>query len=275
MMSGDAGRSEDARPSSGAEPRPPGYEARAPLADVVAETVRLVGMIRSAAVPAGVVGGAAVGLHAHRALPAALTRAYADIDLVVGSGRDVDLRRVLVAAGYEPDRKFNALYGHKRQLFWDRENARQLDVFVGRFAMCHVLPLDGRLDDPSGTLRPADLLLTKLQVVELNSKDVVDALALIDAHEVALDADGDVIGVDRIAEVTAGDWGWFTTAAGTLDRLERSADEMAGDRGPDLRARIGRIREAMEAAPKSLRWRARARIGRRLPWYELPEEHVR
>jgi hypothetical protein len=250
-------------------------DAVAPLADVVAETVRLVGIIQAAAVPARVLGGAAVGLHAHHPLLATLTRAYADIDLVVGSNRDGDLRRVLVAAGYEPDKKFNALYGHKRQLFWDRGNGRQLDVFVGRFAMCHVLPLDGRLGDPSGTLRPADLLLTKLQVVELNSKDVVDALALIDEHDVARDADGDVIGIDRIAAVTAADWGWFTTASDTLDRLDRSVDEMGGDRAPDLRARIGRIREAMDAAPKSLRWRARARIGRRMPWYELPEEHVR
>jgi hypothetical protein len=257
-------------PAPRASDRPGG-----PTVDVIEETRRIVGLVDAAGVPARVLGGAAVGLHMHRPSPQALTRTYADIDLVVGSGRDAELRRVLEAAGYESDRKFNALYGHKRQLYWDRTNGRQLDVFVGRFAMCHVLPLDGRLTDPSGTLRPADLLLTKLQVVELNSKDVVDALALIDQHEVGRDADADVIGADRIASVTAVDWGWFTTASDTLDRLARSADEMAGGRGPELRARIGSIREAMDVATKSLRWRARARIGRRMPWYELPEEHIR
>ena len=246
-----------------------------PSPDVVAETRRIVGAIAAAGVPARVLGGAAVALHTHASLPPTLVRQYADIDLVVGSRRDIDLRHLLEAHGYVADRTFNALYGHKRQLFWDRANGRQLDVFVGRFAMCHVLLLDGRLDDPSGTLRLADLLLTKLQVVELNSKDVVDALALIDQHETGRDADDDVIGVDRIASITAADWGWFTTASDTLARLDSAAADHELDRAAMIQARIGVIRAAMESAPKSLRWRARARIGRRMPWYELPEEHIR
>jgi hypothetical protein len=249
--------------------------AQTPSADVVAETRRIVSAIAAAGVPASVLGGAAIGLHTHGPLPSTLVRQYADIDLVVGSGRDLDLRRLLEAHGYVADRTFNALYGHKRQLFWDRANGRQLDVFVGRFAMCHVLPLDGRLDDPSGTLRPADLLLTKLQVVELNSKDVVDALALIDQHETGLDADGDLIGLDRIASITGADWGWFTTASDTLARLASATADLQPQRAAPIRDRIGEIRAAMESAPKSLRWRARARIGRRMPWYELPEEHIR
>jgi hypothetical protein len=246
-----------------------------PASDVTTEARRLLVAIDVAQIPARILGGVAVGLHAHTPLPPALERKYADIDFVVGNRREGDLQRVLVAAGYEADRKFNALYGHKRQLYWDRTNDRQLDVFVGRFAMCHALPLDGRLADPSGTLLAADLLLTKLQVVELNPKDVVDALALIDQHSTGSEADGDVIGLDRIAAITGADWGWFTTASDTLDRLEDATGRLDPTHGDRLRSRIGEIRAAIAAAPKSVRWRARARIGRRMPWYELPEEHVR
>jgi hypothetical protein len=39
--------------------------------------------------------------------------------------------------------------------------------------------------------------------------------------------------------------------------------------------RVGAIAAAITSAPKSLRWRARARLGRRVPWYELPEEVAR
>ncbi len=248
---------------------------RAPAADILVEARRILGAIDAAGVPARALGGVAIGLHTHTPLPPALLRPYADIDLVVGSGREGDLARVLAAASYEADRKFNALYGYKRQLYWDRANDRQLDVFVGRFAMCHELPLDGRLDDPSGTLRPADLLLTKLQVVELNPKDVVDALALIDQHATGREVDGDVLGLDRIAAVTGVDWGWHTTALETLDRLEADVGRVSGDSEARIRARLGELRAAIVDAPKSLRWRARARIGRRMAWYELPEEHVR
>jgi hypothetical protein len=246
-----------------------------PAADVVEEARRVLHAIDTAKVPARALGGVAVALHEHTPLPPTLLRTYADIDLVVGRGREGDLGRVLTTEGYEPDRGFNALYGYKRQLFWDRSNERQLDVFVGRFAMCHELPLEGRLDDAWGTLRPADLLLSKLQVVELNAKDVVDALALVDQHEIGPERSGDVIGLDRIAAVTGADWGWSTTASDTLDRLAEAAGAFEAERSARLRSRIGAIRDAIAAAPKSVRWRARARVGRRMPWYEIPEEHVR
>jgi hypothetical protein len=245
------------------------------VSDIVDEAVRVIAAVDAAGVPARVLGGVAVALHPHHPLPPVLTRTYADIDLVVAAGREGALRSVLEMAGYEADRKFNALYGYKRQLYWDRANDRQLDVFVGRFAMCHELDLHGRLADASGTLSPADLLLTKLQVVEVNAKDVVDALALIDLHAVGREADGDVIGLDRLAAVTGADWGWFTTASDMLDRLDAAARTLEPERATTSRARISEIQAAIAAAPKSIRWRARARIGRRMPWYELPEEHVR
>lgn len=263
---------------TGADPAATG----GPLADVVAEARRLVAACDEAGVRARILGGVAIALHAHHPLPDPLRRPYADIDLVVEAGHEGDLGRVVAGAGYEADRKFNALYGYKRQLWWDRVNDRQLDVFVGGFAMCHALPLDGRLGDPTGTLRPADLLLTKLQVVEVNHKDVVDALALIDQHATGRDADGDVLALDRIVAITAADWGWFTTASETLGRIEAALDGPGAGlaaidpaRRDVLRDRILEIRASMVAAPKSLRWKARARIGRRMPWYELPEEHVR
>ena len=251
--------------------------ASAPLADVMAEARRILASVDARSVPARVLGGVAIGLHDHTPLPAVLRRTYADIDLVVGTGRDAELKTVLVGSGYQADRKFNALYGHKRQLFWDTANGRQLDVFVGRFAMCHELFLDGRLADPSGTLRPADLLLTKLQIVELNPKDVTDSLAILLTHRIGREADGDVIGTDRLEAITAGDWGWYTTAMDTLQRLEAAVATagLSEEDAATVRERIAAVRSAMEAAPKSLRWRARARVGRRMPWYELPEEHIR
>lgn len=244
-----------------------------PLADVREEARRVVAATDAAGALARVLGGVAVALHDHVELPPSLVRPYADIDLVVEGGHESTLARVLADLGYEADRKFNALYGYRRMLFWDRPNDRQLDVFVGRFAMCQKLDLRGRLG-AGATLTPADLLLTKLQIVELNPKDVVDALALLVSHEVADEAAGDVIGSDRLTAVTSGDWGWYTTATDSLARIRERAS-VAGALGDLAAERIDALVAALEAAPKSLRWRARARMGRRMPWYELPEEHVR
>ncbi len=251
----------------------PRVPAAGPLPDVRAEARRVVTATDAAGAPARVVGGVAVGLHDHVELPASLVRPYADIDLAVQAGAEASLARVLVELGYEPDRKFNALYGYRRMLFWDRPNERQLDVFVGQFSMCHKLDFSGRLG-PGTTLTPADLLLTKLQIVELNTKDVVDALGLVVSHELGIEVDGDVIGLDRLTAVTAGDWGWFTTVSDSLARV-RDRVEVAGSLAEVAAGRLDAIAAALEGAPKSLRWRARARVGRRMPWYELPEEHIR
>jgi hypothetical protein len=246
-----------------------------PVGNIVAEGRRLVAAANAARIPVAIFGGVAVAFHEHRPLPVSLRREYADIDLVVAGGREGDLGRLLAASGYEPDRKFNALYGYKRQLFWDHASGRQLDVFVGAFAMCHQLDLRNRLGDHEGTLTPADLLLTKLQIVELNDKDAVDALGLLFEHTSGRESEGDVLGLDRIVAVTAGDWGWYTTVSDNLGKVEAAAERLAEAERNDVRARLAELRDAVDRAPKSLRWRARARIGRRMPWYELPEEHVR
>lgn len=249
------------------------------LADVVGEAERVVAGLQSRGVVVRLLGGVGVAVHRHGEVPAALARSFADIDLVVGRKGGHGLAAGLTELGYTPNDRFNAVHGARRLLFYDHRNARQMDVFVGEFAMCHRLDLSDRLDRHALALAPADLLLTKLQIVEINSKDVVDAVRLILGHEVRSpdlpEAPGqpDVLSLDRLAEVTRADWGWHTTFGDNLRQV--------GDAVPDLldeaaaatvRARIDSVAAALDAAPKTARWKARALVGRHAPWYELPEE---
>ena len=156
-----------------------------PLADVPSEAERVVDGLAARGVVARLLGGAGVAAHQHGPVPAVLQRAFADIDLVTGRKSGRALADGLAALGYAANDRFNALHGARRLLFYDTVNQRQLDVFVGEFAMCHRLGLDHRLNQHPRALAPADLLLTKLQIVEINRKDVVDAVRLLLAHEVA------------------------------------------------------------------------------------------
>jgi hypothetical protein len=217
-------------------------------------------------------GGAAVGMHRHVPFPPALERRYGDIDIVVKKGHDRGLKRLLDEVGYVPNRNFNNLHGDRRLLFYDERNARQLDVFIGTFRMCHTLELDGRLGLHPQTLAPADLLLTKLQIVKINAKDISDAQALLLEHSIER-GNGDVIDLDRLMNVTSRDWGWFTTFTDNLARLTPPLDSpLPQDAARDIAERVASIQHALAAAPKSLGWKARAAVGRRVPWYELPEE---
>lgn len=243
-----------------------------PLASVQDEARRLIGLAEDRGLTVRLIGGTAVAQHSHGEQPVALRRICADIDVVVRRADQRKLRALLESSGYVPDEGFNAVHGARRLLYYDRPNGRQLDVFVGEFRMCHQLDLDHRLALDPATLTPADLLLTKLQVVEVNAKDLTDAASLLLWHEIGDERSGDVVGIDRLIDVTSRDWGWFITFTDNLAKIGEALGGLSDADATLVSTRATRIGQAVAQAPKSLRWRARARIGRRAPWYELPEE---
>lgn len=221
----------------------------------VAEATAIVEAAAARGLLVRVLGGVAVVIHCHER-----HREPEDIDLVVASRDMGELGRLLEERGYRPNARFNAMYGDARNIFDGPEG--KLDLFVGDFAMCHRLRLAPRfaVDDP--TLSVADLLLTKLQIVELTAKDSADLRALLDAHELR-DGPGDAIEVPRIAAVLADDWGYWRTATETLERVAAL--------WPDLGAKAAALRARIDAEPKTRRFKLRARVGERRRWYELPE----
>ncbi len=249
--------------------------ARTPLPDIAAEARQVLAECAAQGVSARLIGGLAVALHQHAPTPRELQRSYADIDIVIGRKEGKGAKAALLELGYEPNDRFNALRGDRRLLFYDTANGRQLDVFVGTFAMCHTLDLSGRLALLPDTLSVADLVLTKLQIVEINTKDLVDAAQLLRNHELGRgdEADLDELSLDRLGAVTSADWGWYTTLSDNLVKLSGFAQDALAE--PDrvvVTERAQAIQRAIDEPSKSLRWKARARIGRHSPWYELPEE---
>jgi hypothetical protein len=239
--------------------------------DVVVEGRRLVELAARERVGTRLLGGVAIRLRTPF-VPPAFVREYADLDFVAASGSSRDVLQFFWKAGYESDHEFNAIHGKRRLILRDRVHSRKVDVFVGEFAMCHKIPLDRLVLEPA-TLPLAELLLTKLQVVELNEKDVKDALALLHGHEIS-DRDGDTINGDRVARLCAGDWGLSRTITGNLDACRQHLSRYLLDDGAreSIAHRAETLLDRVEAEPKSLGWRLRARVGERVRWYELPEE---
>jgi hypothetical protein len=236
-----------------------------PLPDLREEAPRVLDAVGERGLQARATGGLAVWLRCPSARRPPLAREYKDLDLVARANASRELASCLVELGYAADEEFNALHGHRRLIFWDVAHERQLDVFVDEMIMCHTLDLRERVQTPEPTLDPADLLLAKLQIVEVNEKDLKDAAALLADHEV--DA-------ARIAGLFAGDWGWWRTGTETLERVAGYADglrpgfQLAGA----VRERADALQRRIADEPKTRRWRLRAKIGERKRWYELPEE---
>ena len=203
------------------------------------------------------------------------TRVKQDLDFCSLSDTRRGVSDFLAEEGYAPDRNFNALYGNKQLYFQHPETGLAIDVMVDKVAMCHTLSFADRLTRMPYTLDPMDLLLTKLQIVELNEKDADDCLRLLVTFRLADTDEQDAMDLRIYRELLGEDWGWWRTVTLNLDRIGHLLDggERPGIVGPqDPRAALATLAQAAEDAPKSRRWRMRARIGERKRWYETPEE---
>jgi hypothetical protein len=247
------------------------------LADPLAEALRLIGLADAQGATLRLMGGLAFHARAPE-WKAGVERERRDIDLATWSRDRKAVAELLAANGYVPDRQYNALYGHKQLYFVDPTRDRPVDVLVDRLEMCHSFVFADRLAIDRPTLPLAELLLSKLQVVKLNRKDVLDSLILLAEHPLTPDDTG--INTTRITALTSTDWGWWRTVTGNLDRLVAFLESEIG--APDLdtgrpnryepAAQVQELRAAIDAGQKSTRWRLRSRIGDKVTWYEEPEE---
>jgi hypothetical protein len=238
------------------------------LADIVEEGRRVIAAAERENVMLRLLGGVAVRLRS-AGLPPALQREYKDLDFVTTKKASGDAAQLLRALGYEPHTAFNTMNSKERLLFFDDAHGRQVDVFVSSFRMCHAIPFEGRLGAQDGTVPLAELVLTKLQIIELNEKDVRDAVALFVEHDVTGDDTG--INGERVAELCADDWGLWRTITRNLESVRSHLGSYDVDR--DLvSTRLSDLQQQIENMPKARAWKLRDKIGERKRWYELPEE---
>lgn len=200
-----------------------------------------------------------------------------DMDFASVSSAKKPVMDLLAALGFEGDRRFNTMHGHKQMYFTSPTTGTAVDVIMDQLHMCHVLEFRDRIDRMPFTLDVADLLLSKLQVVEQNEKDVQDIVYLLSAFEVRPGDEPGTIGLDRFGSVVANDWGWWRTATGNLGRVFelvrgdlRRLVPAGATHDPAEQAEA--LRRHADEVPKSLKWKLRARVGERVQWYELPEE---
>ncbi len=244
-----------------------------PLGDVREEGRRIVAAAEERGLPVRLLGGVAVWARCPSAAVPPLERSYGDVDIISLSRVSRELATFGESLGYQPDKLFNALHGKQRLNFTDPASGRPLDVLLDQFEMCHALDLRDRITLEPATIPLADLLLTKLQVVEINDKDLIDITALLADHPLG-GQDIDSIDLGRLASVLGRDWGFEHTVRINLEKVRAS---LPGRGLPDAVSatadeRIAGITAALDAGRKSVGWQLRARVGERVRWYELPED---
>lgn len=201
-----------------------------------------------------------------------LSRKYKDIDFVTKRNNISKLTRLLDKHDFKPERRFNALHGETRLLYFDSEDKSiQVDIFVDEFNQCHKLDILKDADEMTYTITPTQLFLTKLQIVDLNEKDVKDLVLML----LAWDFNNYKLGFDKeyLSYIYSIDWGLYTTSMDTLRKVERLINQyIDGDDLLRVKNMIDEIKILMIDTRKTWRFKLRDKIGRKISWYDIPEE---
>jgi hypothetical protein len=198
-----------------------------------------------------------------------LERRISDIDFAASSRQRDELLAFFKDQGYLVDE--NVLYtgGGYRYIFENPRNHNHIDIFFDRLEMSHTISFENRLTIDDRTISLTDLLLEKMQIVEISRKDFKDAAILLLEHGVG--SNDRTINIEYITSLMSDDWGFFHTFTTNLGRLKEilpQFESFHAEQRTTIRERIEEMLDRVNNSEKSMKWKVRARIGTRLRWYQ-------
>jgi len=240
------------------------------------ELKRIIKASDEAGVLLRVIGSLAFQMHCpqYGYLQEAMGRAYTDIDFAAYRKQTKEIKALMSGLGYTENREVFIVSEGERSIFDRAEIGLHVDVFYEKLDFCHVIRWEDRLEVDGPTIPLAEMVLEKMQIVQINEKDVIDTIMLLMEHPLG-DNDNETINIKRIAELCSTDWGLWRTTTMNLDKVRQLAhgyEVLKDEQKAHVEAQVAAAMERIDQEPKSLAWRLRARVGDRVKWYKEVDE---
>ena len=231
---------------------------------------------KQAQVKLRLLGATAIYYHCPKsaAIVDAMNRPLTDLDFMALSKQNHRIEDLFAKLNFEPNKHVNTLYGANRQIYYDPNNKRQVDIFFDKLSFNHVLNLSERLDIDPFTITLSDLLLEKIQIVKMSEKDAKDVIVLLREHEARDGATGDV-DTKYVSKLLSGDWGFYYTASMNIKKIKdylKGVPFVSQEDKAIVDGRLDEVLRRIEAEPKSLGWKMRAKVGTKTLWYTEAED---
>ncbi|MFC1491588.1 hypothetical protein ACFLQ0_03250 [Nitrospinota bacterium] len=225
------------------------------------------------------IGGLAVRLSCRRILRdvPTLERPIRNVNFVGYSKDRSRIEKLMQDAGLNADREFNMANGQERIMFLSQGRGAdsRIEVFLDKLKMNHEIPFADRLDPESLTVSPTDLILSKLQIVDLARKDALDLFSIaatFDFLPEPKDLETPIVNTRYISQLCAEDWGFYCTITRNLRRLnEENFSSIPRRFTPKFREHIATLLQEIDSVPKGFKWKARSIVGTRVRWYDIPK----
>ncbi len=240
------------------------------------ELKRIIKASEEAGVLMRVIGSLAFQMHCPKYgyLQQAMGRAYTDIDFAAYSKQLKPIQTLMAKLGYVDNQEVFIVSGGERSIFDRAEIGLHIDIFWEKLDFCHIIRWAGRLEVDSPSIPLAEMLLEKMQIVQINEKDIIDTIMLLLEHPLG-DTDHEVINIKRVAELCAADWGLWRTTTMNLNKvrlLSQGYDQLTPEQKATIDSQVLKAMARIEEEPKSMAWRLRSRVGDRVKWYKDVDE---
>jgi len=213
-------------------------------------------------------------------------RLFTDLDLMGYGKQKGMIDKFLRGLGFKPDDMVNTMFGHKRLIYYHPQNKYHIDVFLNKLEFSHDVefgekPGSGRLELDYPTISPTDIVLEKLQIHEINRKDLMDLIALFIVHDVHDNFSKDAVDGEYVAKILSNEWGFWYDATANLQKVKSLLDEMTKEnkltpeQSQNALQRIDNLLNKVNNSPKTRKWEGRAKVGTMKTWYREVDEVVR
>lgn len=223
-----------------------------------------------------VIGSLAFQMHCpqYGYLQAAMGRAYTDIDFGAYNKQNKQITEMMMKMGYVENREVFIASEGERAIFDKPGTGLHVDVFYEKLDFCHAIYWKDRLEVDSPTIPLAELLLEKMQIVQINEKDIIDTIMLLLEHPLG-ETDHETINIKLAAELCAKEWGLWRTTTMNLDKVKQLAHhytQLTDEQKNKVTSQVDAILKRLNDEPKPLAWRIRDRVGDRVKWYKDVDE---
>jgi hypothetical protein len=223
-----------------------------------------------------VIGSLAFQLHCPKFgyLQAAMGRAYTDIDFAAYHRQTKEIQVLLSGLGYKEDREVFIVSEGGRAIFERSGLGIHLDVFYEKLAFSHMIFWNNRLEVDNPSIPLAEMLLEKMQIYQINEKDIIDTIMLLLEHPLG-DIDHETINIKYVSGLCSNDWGLWRTTTMNLDKVRQLAQgykQLSDEQKERIDSQVKTALSRIEQEPKSLAWRLRSRVGDRVKWYRDVDE---
>jgi len=211
---------------------------------------------------------------------------FTDLDLAAYVKQRRHIDKLFKEMSFEPDAMVNSIFGHKRLIYYHPERKYHTDVFLNRLEFSHDVefgekPGSGRLELGYPTISPTDIVLEKLQIHQINRKDLIDLIMVFIVHDVQERSTSNAVDGAYIAGILSDDWGFWYDATTNLSMVKTLLDEFTKE--GKLKAalsqtalqRVDKLLNMVMSCPKSRNWEKRAKAGTNKPWFKEVDDVVR